>query len=119
MNLRIEDIRYSQDSINAYFGYGRSFESLCRDLLSGTVTVDSLPRISVVQHDGNWMAIEGNRRLFVLKRLHAHGKLGRDTIPVNIGFHGKKITATDGLSIEVRGNPYMVFLLDTIIKGYY
>ena len=119
MELRIKDIRYSQNSINDYFGCGRTFGGLCSDLLSGRVTVESLPRISVVQHEGNWMAIEGNRRLFVLKRLHAHGKLGRDTIPVNIGFHGKNITATDGLSIEVRGNPYMVFLLDTIIKGYY
>ena len=118
MNLRIEDIRYSQDSINAYFGYGRSFESLCRDLLSGTVTVDSLPRISVVQHDGNWMAIDGNRRLFVLKRLHANGRLGRDTIPVDIGFLGKQITATDGLSIEVRGSPLMEDLLDEFINEF-
>ena len=117
MNLRIEDIRYSQNSISDCFGDGRSFVSLCRDLLSGRVTVNSLPRISVIHHDGNWMAIDGNRRLFVLKRLHDNGRLGRDTIPVQMGYLGKHITATDGLSVEIRGNPSIEFELDAIIFG--
>ena len=71
LQLRPSDIRYSQDSINIYFreeGSGTILD-LFEKIINGEINVSFLPRIQVADYDGNWMAFEGNRRLFVYRVL--------------------------------------------------
>ena len=69
MQLKPSEIRYSQDSISMYFtdSDNGSILDLFEKLITGEMTVSNLRPIAVAQHDGNWMAFYGNRRLFVLK----------------------------------------------------
>ena len=69
MQLKPSEIRYSQDSISMYFtdSDNGSILDLFEKLITGEMAVSSLRPIAVAQHDGNWMAFYGNRRLFVLK----------------------------------------------------
>ena len=106
MQLHVDNIKFSQNSIHCSFGH-ISFQQMCRDIIRGTETVDSLPKISVIKWNGDWYAMDGNRRLFVYKILHSKGRLGSGYIPVVEGFKGKDITAVEGKELEVRGNPTM------------
>ena len=69
LQLRPSDIRYSQDSISIYFRDDSSgtILDLFEKIINGEINVSFLPRIQVADYDGNWMAFEGNRRLFVFK----------------------------------------------------
>ena len=47
------------------------------------MTVESLERIIVVRQDREYIVVDGNRRLFVLKMLDERNRLGSDKIPVS------------------------------------
>ena len=67
--LKPSEIRYSQDSINFYFrdDSNGTILDLCEKIINGEINVSFLPRIQVANYNGNWMAFDGNRRLFVFK----------------------------------------------------
>ena len=116
MEMHIDEIEYSQDSIGDRFSDGTPLTELCEDILEGTVSVYSLSRICVAERDGEWFAMDGNRRLFVLKKLYARGKID-GMVPVKLGYIGKPITAIPGVDIEVRGDLDLEDELDALIDG--
>ena len=69
LQLRPSDIRYSQDSISFKLRDedNGTILDLFEKIINGEITVSFLPRIQVADYDGNWMAFDGNRRLFVFK----------------------------------------------------
>ena len=69
LELKPSEIRYSQDSISFYFrdDSNGTILDLFEKIISGEINVSFLPRIQVADYDGNWMAFEGNRRLFIFK----------------------------------------------------
>ena len=69
MQLKPSEIRYSQDSISIDFSNSDngSILDLFEKLITGELAVSSLPLVQVAHYDGQWMAFEGNRRLFVFK----------------------------------------------------
>ena len=69
MLLKPSKIRYSQDSISIDFSNSDngSILDLFEKLITGELAVSSLPLVQVAQYEGQWMAFEGNRRLFVFK----------------------------------------------------
>ena len=118
MKLSINDIHYSQDTVRDCFRDGRWLSELCEDLLSKKVTVESLPRIPVYKQGDKWFAMDGNRRLFVLKKLHARGKLDSDVIPVTLGYKGKVIQQPLGGKVSIRGDVTIETVIDNMIRDF-
>ena len=80
--LRPSDIRFTQDSIGSRFTDGSYISNTFHDLLFGLKSTDDIDDIEVVQQDGVWWAITGNRRLYVYRRLQDLGVV--KTIPVRV-----------------------------------
>ena len=118
MKLPIKNIHYSQDNIRDCFSDGSWLSELCEDFLSKKVTLESLARIPVAQKDGKWYAMDGNRRLFVLKKLHARGKLATDEIPVTQGFIGRQIKSRSDGNISIRGDASIATVIDNMISDF-
>eukprot|EP00929_Paragymnodinium_shiwhaense_P000703 TRINITY_DN100938_c0_g1_i1.p1 TRINITY_DN100938_c0_g1~~TRINITY_DN100938_c0_g1_i1.p1 ORF type:complete len:1044 (-),score=146.46 TRINITY_DN100938_c0_g1_i1:60-3191(-) len=60
--MRLHDIRFSQDSIRSVFSDGRSTEQLTKDLQSGKMSIADFPTIRVVELCGIVWSLD-NRRL--------------------------------------------------------
>ena len=118
MRLMIDDVNFSQLSINECFKDKRWISQLVEDFLTGRVTLQTLPRIPVVFCDGKWFAIDGNRRLFVLKKLHERGLLGTDEIPVKRGRLGRRISYYTNGYVRVRHGGWMAKEIDAMINDF-
>ncbi|XP_033745120.1 uncharacterized protein LOC117330754 [Pecten maximus] len=107
MNLRPNDIRFSQDSINNVFDKrsthaNRRIGETLDALLRGLCKISDIPTITVVQRNGAWYTTD-NRRLWVFRKLEELG--GCTTIPVRTGYHipdSKLTTKNSGRSVVVR-----------------
>ena len=116
-SVKIDNIIFGQDNIGKRFKDRRGLHELCQDLLSGKVTLADLPLISVSidGHRGQWHAIDGNRRLYVLKKLHAKGRLESSTIQVKPTKPFREMTPTIMDKLVVRGKRNMGAIIDRII----
>ena len=84
MKLKPSEIRYSQDSISNEFSdinHGTIIDAF-KKLLDGTLEVHVLGRVEVGHYLGNWVAFEGNRRLFIFKVCTCHWNEGMDRLRV-------------------------------------
>ena len=61
------DIRYYQDSISSKFSTGQTLLETFKALVNGALEPKDLKDIKVCLHDGHYVALEGNRRLFLFK----------------------------------------------------
>ncbi|XP_033752952.1 uncharacterized protein LOC117336492 [Pecten maximus] len=108
LSLSPSEIRYSQDSIAYYFGYGRysgtQIGQTVDDLLQRKCYVDDIPRITVTSRNGLWYSGD-NRRLWVFRTCEELGFI--DRVPAMEGYvsSSKFTTYNAGVSIRVRGNP--------------
>ena len=104
--LRPSDIRFTQDSIGSRFTDGSYISNTFHDLLFGLKSTDDIDDIEVVQQDGVWWAITGNRRLYVYRRLQDLGVV--TTIPVRVrslsehGFETSWITVARPTAMALR-----------------
>ena len=116
-SVKLDNIIFGQDNIGKRFKDRRGLHELCQDLLSGKVTVADLPLISVSVDGphGQWHAIDGNRRLYVLKKLHAKGRLESSTIQVKPTKPFREMTPTTMDKLVVRGRSNMGAIIDRII----
>ena len=112
--LRLCDLHYCQDSIKCTFKDGRPLTELCQDFLTGKITLDTMPRMEVKWIHEKWMVMEGNRRLFVLKALHNHRMLPKDTVKVEVTTRYKEINAK-GYGIRIRKDPSMEWNISNMI----
>ena len=68
-------IFFTHARIRPFFtGCGRRVEDTLMDLRNGSLTVDALPKITVICNEGNYYSLN-NRRLYVLKELRSSGTL--------------------------------------------
>ena len=68
-------IYFTHARIRPFFtGCGRRVEDTLMDLRNGSLTVDALPKITVICNEGNYYSLN-NRRLYVLKELRSTGSL--------------------------------------------
>ncbi|OWF40087.1 hypothetical protein KP79_PYT06501 [Mizuhopecten yessoensis] len=108
LSLRPSEIRYSQDSIAYYFGYGRysgtQIGQTLDDILQGKCNVRDIPTITVSSRDGLWYSGD-NRRLWVFRKCEELGII--DRVPAAEGYinSSKFTTYNRGVSIRVRGSP--------------
>eukprot|EP00438_Fugacium_kawagutii_P009901 Skav216394 [mRNA] locus=scaffold457:187701:188795:+ [translate_table: standard] len=102
--LSPEEIYFSHDSISCHFKCGRHIEDTYQELLDGYTDVSIIPRMTVTYVDGEWFAWDGNRRLYVFKKLAMAGKL--NWIEVNVTDErmprSRFTTQFRGRCIEVR-----------------
>ena len=115
--VKIDNIIFGQDNIGKRFKDRRDLQDLCQDLLSGEVTLADFAPISVSSDGprGQWHAIDGNRRLYVLKKLHAKGRLESSTIQVKPTKPFREMTPTTMDKLVVRGRSNMGAIIDRII----
>lgn len=71
--LRPSEIRYSTRSIESYFSSGTPLPQVFAHLISGSLKVMDLPRIEVYSTDERWWTLDGNRRLFLYRKLENAG----------------------------------------------
>ena len=83
------------------------------------VSVTSLRQIEVARVEGQWVAVNGNRRLYVLKKLLSRGKLNSPLIPVKElpGTGDRDIAPTTLNNLRVRRGRNMWKELDDVIDG--
>ena len=101
-HLPLGDIYYSQDSVARHFQDGRALTDLEEGLRLGTTSIQRVPTITVVDHDGRWFSVD-NRRLLVFKRVYTDSTV----IPVLVGQHDQEFrrkftTKNNGEAITVR-----------------
>ena len=116
--LPITDIHYSQLIIRHRFKDGRFISELCEDFLSGKVTVETIPKIPVIKDGDKWYAMDGNRRLFVMKKLYSRGMLDTDEIPVKKGFRGKVVRCSPDGGISINGFATIENDIDVMISEF-
>ena len=102
--IKLDFIRYSQDSIYRCFHDGMGYQELFNKLASREITPYAIPRIRVcAMSDGNYMSHD-NRRLMVFKALQKEGYL--DTIPCELVLttipEWQLSTRDDGRTVRVR-----------------
>eukprot|EP00928_Gymnodinium_smaydae_P089000 TRINITY_DN73015_c0_g1_i1.p1 TRINITY_DN73015_c0_g1~~TRINITY_DN73015_c0_g1_i1.p1 ORF type:complete len:242 (+),score=31.45 TRINITY_DN73015_c0_g1_i1:50-775(+) len=103
--LALNDIYYTQDSIADHFQDGRTLQHTRKELEAG-LSVNRIPVITVVKHNGRWLSVD-NRRLCVFKRVF----FGSYNVPVKHGvrdhrFYNKLKQPNGGTSIFVRGRGF-------------
>jgi len=84
-SLRAKDIRWCQDTINLRFGNGKLLADTLQELLRNPSNVQKLPVLEVVQRGEDFYAVNGNRRLWVLKEYSAIQEMkGRSPLSVRV-----------------------------------
>ena len=88
-------------------------------MIRGKMSVTSLRQIEVECVDGQWVAVGGNRRLYVLKKLHSRGKLRSPKIPVKLVTRpeDRQVVPTTLDRLRVRRGRHMWRELDDVIDG--
>lgn len=108
--LKVSDIRWSQDCIKTHFTDGNSLVDVVQDLMDSPGLLKRLPSMEVLQVGGKWFAVNGNRRLWVLKeyarRVCPDLTLGVNVFkgsPGNFRYMLKKrfTTANNGVQMDV------------------
>ena len=75
-----ECIRFTHARIRPFFtGCGRRIEDTLADIISAKISVNDLPKITVILNEGTYFSLN-NRRLYVLKELRSRGLLKGNTI---------------------------------------
>lgn len=101
LEISPSEIRYSQDTMRSRFRNGNPIEETLINLLSGKITVDDIPRISVAEKDGKYYSMD-NRRLYVFKRFEEEKVTKIKIKCIETGMDpGKFTTTNDGTSIRI------------------
>ena len=105
LSLSPSEIHFSHDSIGYRFSCGRFIEDTYTLLHYGLIDISCIPRMTVTLMDGKWFAYNGNRRLWVFRKLASEGKLQKINVYVTEARIPKKrfTTQNGGITIEVRG----------------
>jgi len=65
--LKVSEIRWSQDSIKTHFKDGNALADVVQELIDSPELLKRLPSMEVLRVEDKWFAVNGNRRLWVLK----------------------------------------------------
>lgn len=97
------DIEFGQDSIKTEFADGRDVHDLMADLICAQISVDDIPPLMIKKCDGKWFCMEGNRRLFVLKKLDQYNMCDPVRCMLYQGDKGRSYR--EGRPLKIRGDP--------------
>ncbi|XP_053391173.1 uncharacterized protein LOC128553996 [Mercenaria mercenaria] len=105
IRLRISDIRYSRDAIYFKDRKDGSLNDILENLENGIYTIDTLPKVTVVQRKDFFYAIDNERVLWAIKR-YSEKQAEDMTLTCNLGKYSDLgptlfTTKTNGLSIRV------------------
>lgn len=79
-----ECIRFTHARIRPFFtGCGYRIEETLADIIGGKMSVNDLPKITVILNEGTYFSLN-NRRLYVLKELRSKGLLKGNTIGARV-----------------------------------
>jgi hypothetical protein len=77
-------IRFTHARIRPYFtGCGRRVEDTLADIIAGKMSINDLPKITVILNQGTYFSLN-NRRLYVLKDLRLRGLLPGNVIGARV-----------------------------------
>lgn len=77
-------IRFTHARIRPYFtGCGRRVEDTLADIIAGRMSIEDLPKITVILNQGTYFSLN-NRRLYVLKDLRLRGLLPGNVIAARV-----------------------------------
>ena len=94
MREKPSQLHFSQDSISCKFRNGTDILQTFRKLANGSLFPDDIEPIQARIHNGKLTVFEGNRRLFLYKKLESVGLI-RD-VPVNNFYRNKEYTTIPG-----------------------
>ena len=80
--LKPKEIRFTQDSVASRFRDGMYLSDTFEQILYRRITPDDIEAIQVVEENGVWLALTGNRRLYIYRKLENLGIIS--TVPVVI-----------------------------------
>eukprot|EP00438_Fugacium_kawagutii_P031826 Skav208569 [mRNA] locus=scaffold177:142946:143926:+ [translate_table: standard] len=111
MKLSPDEIYFSHDSISSLFKCKRRIEDTYKELRDGDTNISAIPKMTVSDVDGEWFAWDGNRRLWVFKKLAMEGKIQKIKVYVTDEPIPRRYFTTkcDGRAIKVRGRSDLAF----------
>jgi len=102
------NVNFTHDSINEKFTCGRLVEDTFKDLSSGRIELQVIPRLQVAWHNNVWFTYTGNRRLYVFRRLEELGSLSEIQVEITAKRiqKAKLTTKNGGLSVNIRNSEW-------------
>eukprot|EP00747_Dinoflagellata_sp_TGD_P163577 gnl/TRDRNA2_/TRDRNA2_182374_c0_seq1.p1 gnl/TRDRNA2_/TRDRNA2_182374_c0~~gnl/TRDRNA2_/TRDRNA2_182374_c0_seq1.p1 ORF type:complete len:504 (-),score=97.56 gnl/TRDRNA2_/TRDRNA2_182374_c0_seq1:491-2002(-) len=110
--MPVNEIRWTQDCIKIRFRGGKLLVDTLQELIDDPKVLERLPVLDVVERKGKFFAVNGNRRLWVLKqygRLQSSGRTVHLRVPVRVRgaqwasmswVQQRFTTQTDGVNIR-------------------
>lgn len=120
LNLRPSVIRYSHDSIGCKFSNGLPLTSVFAHLISGSLEVADLPRVHVLNINGHFWAVTGNRRLYLYRMLEEVGVVETISVtkssvsPTSKAFKKQFTNGCGGMEISCRQNSLRPSLVEIV-----
>ncbi|KAL3848439.1 hypothetical protein ACJMK2_019296 [Sinanodonta woodiana] len=120
--MRPSQLRFTHDSISCRFKDGGTMEEMFRQLLNGEISLKKIRSLVAMEFQGYWFVVRGNRRLYVMKKLEEIGKIStvsvlKQTFDQQV-FNKQFSTRNMGLSLKVRGDPYMEQKLNRLVSEW-
>ncbi|VDI59739.1 Hypothetical predicted protein [Mytilus galloprovincialis] len=117
--MRPSELRFTQDSVSCNFQDGHSMDETLRMVLNGSIPISRIPPLVVMNFEGSWYVVRGNRRLYLYQLLERNGKLQfvkviQQNFDNNV-FKKQFTSKNNGRSIRLRGDRKMKRRLNEII----
>ncbi|KAL3859186.1 hypothetical protein ACJMK2_009415 [Sinanodonta woodiana] len=114
MRLKPSLTNFSQDTIKNCFECDGTIGSVLDAIYEGTISINTIPKISICQKDGKWFAAD-NRRLWIFQQLEKLGKCSEIDVRVTYNIPDSKFTTKNGgVSVSVRGDPGSKYVTDSL-----
>ncbi|XP_063425773.1 uncharacterized protein LOC134709543 [Mytilus trossulus] len=118
--MRPSELRFTHDSVSCNFQDGHSMDETLRMVLNGSIPISRIPPLVVMNYQGSWYVVRGNRRLYLYQLLERNGKLQYVKVLQqnfdNSVFKKQFTSKNNGRSIRLRGDPNMEHRLNEIIR---
>ena len=123
VELSVDDIYFSQDSINCKFNsttlQTKYLGEVLDEIIDGRRPVEHLLKdMSVAQRDNRWYTVN-NRNLWVLKQLKLHNKVNKVTVNRAGRISNQRFTTRNGgIRINLRCDPRGIYKMQAVFWGY-
>ncbi|KAK3578611.1 hypothetical protein CHS0354_002183 [Potamilus streckersoni] len=120
--MRPSQLRFTHDSISSRFKDGHTMEETFMQLLNGEISLKEVRSLVAMEYQGYWFVVRGNRRLYIMKKLEDIGNIS--TISVLLQTFDQQVfvkqfsTKNMGLSLKVRGDPFLEQKLNRIVSEW-
>lgn len=84
--VAVKDLHWSRDNIKIKFHNGTLLAATLQDMLDNPHRIGEIPLMQVVELDGKFYVVDGNRRLWVFKEYEKLQKHSRDPIMIRVSL---------------------------------